>query len=129
MLEGYKDYLYGICEWLGFTEKENGMENNEYQVWTESTAIYPRDKALEYLVLGLSSEVGEVAGKVKKFIRDGIPADYKDQLNSELGDVLWYIARILAEEGITLSSCMEKNKEKLMARKAKGTLNGSGDHR
>ena len=60
------------------------------------TAIFPKDKALEYLALGMTSEAGEVAGKVKKLIRDG--ADKEDfevkklAIASEIGDVLWYCA-------------------------------------
>ena len=43
----------------------------EYQRKAAETAIFPKEKALEYLALGLTSEAGEVAGKVKKIIRDG----------------------------------------------------------
>ncbi len=44
---------------------------DEYQIWSRSTAIYPENEALQYLALGLCSEAGEVAGKIKKFIHDG----------------------------------------------------------
>ena len=47
------------------------MQLTDYQVWTRTTAIYPKEKALDYLGLGLCSEAGEVAGKLKKKIRDG----------------------------------------------------------
>ena len=39
------------------------MDFNFYQEWTATTAVYPEDKELEYLVNGLTSEAGEVAGK------------------------------------------------------------------
>ena len=42
-----------------------------YENLAGQTAIFPEDKALEYLALGMTSEAGEVAGKVKKLIRDG----------------------------------------------------------
>ena len=48
------------------------MKLNDYQVFTRTTAIYPKDKADVYLALGLASESGEVAGKLKKHIRDGV---------------------------------------------------------
>ena len=35
----------------------------------KTTAIYPKESAVEYLTLGLASEAGEVADKVKH-IRD-----------------------------------------------------------
>jgi NTP pyrophosphatase (non-canonical NTP hydrolase) len=60
---------------------------NEYQRRTAETAIYPADLAIEYLALGLVSEAGEVAGKVKKWIRD----DALDLIafRAALADVLW----------------------------------------
>ena len=48
------------------------MNINEYQDWTIQTAIYPvgtgSNLELSYLALGLTSEAGEVAGKVKRFL-------------------------------------------------------------
>ena len=38
----------------------------EYQKATAETAIYPKEKAIEYCLLGLGSEVGECQGKYKK---------------------------------------------------------------
>ena len=46
------------------------MTNDEYLQFTRTTAIYPKDRELEYLGLGLASEAGEVCGKLKKVIRD-----------------------------------------------------------
>ena len=45
---------------------------DEYQKLASQTAVYPRnrDSALMYTALGLASEAGEYAGKVKKLIRD-----------------------------------------------------------
>lgn len=105
-------------------------EFDKYQFATAETAIYPPDQALEYLALGLASEAGEVAGKVKKYIRDG-----GDRLGlsvtvaDELGDVLWYAARLADDLGFALSYVAEGNLAKLRSRKARGTLGGSGDDR
>ena len=54
--------------------KERYMSNitaTEYQRRAAETAIYPDNKALEYLTLGLAGEAGEIANKAKKLIRDG----------------------------------------------------------
>lgn len=51
------------------------MQLEAYQTATRETAIYPKEQALVYLTLGLTSEAGEVAGKVKKIIRDGGSGD------------------------------------------------------
>lgn len=53
------------------------MTFNEYQKETKKTAIYPPQYKFSYLLLGLSSEVGEVADKFKKHIRDGGDLDKK----------------------------------------------------
>lgn len=98
-----------------------------YQDFTEDTAIYPEDKALEYVALGLASEAGEFAGKVKKWIRDG-KLD-RDAVAAELGDVLWYVARAASELEVYLSDIAYDNVEKLKSRKARGVLGGSGDNR
>ena len=100
---------------------------NRYQEETRRFAIYPQKEAITYLGLGLTSEAGEVAGKLKKNIRD----DHfeLEELVSEVGDVLWYCARLLDEVGVTLSSALESNIDKLDKRKANNTLKGSGDKR
>ena len=105
---------------------------NEYQAATQKTAMYPKDKALEYLVLGLTSEAGEVAGKLKKIIRDNesvVGVHEADVICKELGDVLWYIAQIALELNATLESVAIANIEKLADRKTRGVIGGSGDSR
>lgn len=105
---------------------------NDYQRKTGDTAIYPNGQALEYLTLGLVSEAGEIAGKVKKIIRDkgGVfeAADFYDLLD-EAGDTLWYIARFVDHLGFDLSEAADRNLEKLKSRSARGVLIGSGDKR
>jgi len=104
-----------------------------YEMKAGQTAIFPKYKALEYLALGLTSEAGEVAGKVKKLIRDG--ADMEDYelkkiaIASEVGDVLWYCAMLAKEVGVPLNDIMKENLKKLHGRKVRGTLHGSGDNR
>jgi hypothetical protein len=63
-----------------------------YIQWTDTTAVYPKDREQEYLRLGLLSEVGEVAGVLKRRVRDGEVAP--DKLLAEMGDLLWYLARL-----------------------------------
>ena len=98
---------------------------DEYQRKAGETAIYPKKDALPYLSLGLVSEAGEVAGKVKKLIRDGTESD----VASEVGDVLWYCAMLATELNVSLGKLMENNLDKLYNRKKRGTLQGSGDSR
>ncbi len=102
-------------------------EFDAYQDFTDSTAIYPPEKGLEYTALGLASEAGEFAGKVKKAIRDN-QWDL-DAMAAELGDVLWYVARAAAELDYHLSDVAKDNVEKLKSRMERGKLGGSGDNR
>src|ERR1700749_1280558 len=73
---------------------------DQYQQFTEQTVVYPREtpvEALTYTSLGLTSEAREIAGKIKKVLRDRggyVDQDVRDALVHETGDVLWYVARV-----------------------------------
>lgn len=104
----------------------------DYQDMTGYTARYPSHNetmVLAYLGLGLAGEAGEVANKVKKLIRDGTPDDFKATLVDELGDVMWYLFRLIDELGCQAVDVASRNTEKLLGRMARGTLSGSGDNR
>lgn len=109
------------------------MDLNEYQELTKDTAIYPGQGetwGLLYCSLGLANESGEVAGKVKKMMRDGESLeDLRNKAISELGDTLWYLARLADELSISLDTVAKENITKLTSRKERGVLGGSGDDR
>ena len=103
-----------------------------YQLSAATTAIYPDQYKILYPALGLAGEAGEVANKVKKIVRDGpdnMPKDWRDQLASEIGDVLWYCAALATDLNLSLSTIAAQNEEKLRRRKEQDTLGGSGDNR
>ena len=89
--------------------------------------------AVVYTTIGLCEEAGEVAGKLKKLIRDkgGDVADptFRAAVAAELGDVLWYLTRVAAETGSSLEGVVRGNLDKLNGRLQRGTLQGSGDAR
>ena len=102
-------FIIGVL--LNYEEKDS-MDFNEYQEWTKSTAIYPPEEAITYTTLGLISEAGEVAGKVKKIIRDAggqVSQEQKDALKSELSDVCWYLARLSDELQIQFQDVVDLN--------------------
>lgn len=106
------------------------MKLADYQAFTRTTAIYPADRALEYLALGLASEAGEVAGVVKKWIRDGAAEDVlRDKLSAEMGDVCWYLAELCNAAGLDLAEVFAANRKKLEDRRDRGVIGGSGDLR
>ena len=77
-------------------------------------------------------EAGGVQGKIKKIIRDNggiITQEATEEIKKELGDVLWYIASMCDNLGITLKDVATGNIEKLRDRNKRGVLEGSGDNR
>lgn len=99
-----------------------------YQAQAKKTAIYPKSQKVIYPTLGLCGEVGEVAEKVKKSIRDGHDLDDL-AVAKELGDVLWYVANLAEDLGYDLSEIAQMNYEKLKSRQERNKLQGSGDDR
>lgn len=109
------------------------MNINEYQEAAVATAMYENYARVLYPTLGLCGEAGEVAEKIKKRIRDHggnmeCP-EFKRQITRELGDVLWYIANIADDLGISLAIIAQTNLDKLADRKQRDMLSGSGDDR
>jgi NTP pyrophosphatase (non-canonical NTP hydrolase) len=110
------------------------MRGNDYQEFTLETAIYPgvgsgEIGALSYCALGLVGEAGEVADKIKKLIRDGDQSVSPESIIKELSDVCWYLARLSNELGVDLEDLFAMNVRKLLDRKKRGVLGGSGDDR
>jgi NTP pyrophosphatase (non-canonical NTP hydrolase) len=109
------------------------MDFIDYQIAAIRTAVYPRSQAVIYPTLGLTNEAGEVAGKVKKVLRDGdgnfTDQERLDQIIDELGDVLWYAAVLSADLGTTLQYVAERNISKLQDRFVRGAIKGDGDKR
>ena len=111
---------------------------DRYQEAAKETAIYPDHgkctmPALAYVGLGLASEAGEIAGKIKKIMRDNngemMSVSQRGALVDELGDVLWYIAMLASELEIGLDYCATVNITKLKSRQERGVIGGSGDKR
>lgn len=108
------------------------MTLNDYQNKALSTNINQGTHVFFDRMFGLVGEAGEMADKVKKWIRDD-QANWeklnKDELASELGDVLWYVATLAESLGYDLEEVGQKNLSKLQDRKNRGALSGKGDKR
>jgi NTP pyrophosphatase (non-canonical NTP hydrolase) len=113
------------------------MDSLEYDIAAARTAIYPESGqgtllAVLYCALGLAGEAGEVAGTVKKVLRDDggeITDAARAKLRKEIGDCLWYASRLAAECGMSLDDIMRANVAKLASRQERGALAGYGDDR
>ena len=113
------------------------MNFDEYQKLTRKTDLgtSAQDSIRPgwlYYVLGIAGEAGEVVEKVKKLFRDkngNIDEEFLDFLIKEMGDCLWYQARLADSLGISFSKIAETNLKKLLRRLENGTLHGEGDNR
>ncbi len=107
------------------------MDLNTYQQETRKTAVYPpHEQKGYYPILALCGEVGELANVYKKWLRgdyegrtsDEIKASFDAKIMDELGDVMWYVARVAEDFGFTLNEVAKFNLKKLRLRKATGRL-------
>ena len=110
---------------------------DEYQNWTDEVSEYMKlDYEIEildiYPILGLAGEVGELVDKIKKNYRNRYgmwSEEFKEEIKKELGDILFYFARIAKYFGWTISEIAELNKQKLLDRKKRGVICSEGDNR
>jgi len=110
------------------------MTFDEYQKQALTTAIPYPDQLMSntILAMGVAGEAGEVIEKWKKIVayKDGaISDDDRAELGKELADVVWYIAVMAHELGLSFDDIMRQNLEKLASRKARGVQKGQGDNR
>ena len=99
-----------------------------YQQQAAKTAIYPLDKADQYLIAGLAGEVGELASIFAKHWRGDGDLNH-DHAKAELGDVLWFVAMLAEQLDTDLSTVAQGNLDKLADRAERGKLKGNGDNR
>jgi len=114
------------------------MEFNDYQEKCKETDLgnIGGRKELKpewmYYVLGMAGEMGEFQEKIKKLFRDNdgkINLNIQGELGLEMGDILWYMARLADKIGIKFDSIAEWNIEKLLSRKDRDLIHGDGDDR
>ncbi len=116
---------------------------DSYQAESLRYASYPRIRIILndgepieapwlYPLLGLCGEVGELAEKFKKLIRDdkGVMTPTRaEAIAKERSDPLWYLARLAEAAGSTLRADAQANLDKIAGRAARNTLQGDGDDR
>lgn len=104
------------------------MDLNEYQKKAFSYAI-KEARTVQYMVFGMSGEVGELASWYAKTIRDGIGSRDYDEVKKEAGDVLWFVSSLCELYGWNLSDIAQMNLDKLESRKQRDVIKGDGDNR
>ena len=104
------------------------MDINTYQTLAMTYRLPTADGL--YALLNLAAEAGEVAGLAAKRRRDGGDIEqYNNALAKELGDVLWMVAAVAADNRLSLSGICQDNLAKLESRKQRDKIQGSGDNR
>lgn len=122
------------------------MTLNDYQQQAMTTCL-PESENFAYMMLNLVGEVGEIAGKVSKYIRkgqanfegndlrlysqgdDNAAWDRESDLRKEAGDVLWHLAGLCTVMGWDLEDIARQNLSKLADRKRRGVIASEGDNR
>ncbi len=100
----------------------------EYSYWVEGKIVTRGEKRLVENTLGLVGEAGEVAEKIKKYLRDDTKVSQKEIIK-ELGDVLFYTTALANYFYSNLPEVLESNMDKLNSRAKRGVIKGSGDNR
>jgi len=108
------------------------MTFKDYQDKAVETAIYGAGNNIIYPALGLANEAGEVLGKIKKVLRDKngeFTPETNQAIGDEIGDVLWYMAALARDLNLSLEDIADRNIAKLLDRRARNVIQGSGDNR
>lgn len=118
------------------------MDMDMYQKRALNTAVFQR---VDYPLMALSEEVGEVMGKIAKYGRkNGMSAEQvilgiaqanpemlelRQQVEKEMGDVLWQWSVLASVLDMRPSAIAHENLMKLQDRQQRSVLNGEGDNR
>jgi NTP pyrophosphatase (non-canonical NTP hydrolase) len=92
---------------------------DQYVAWAASVGAgwrEPDGRAVIHDGLGLASEVGEVAGVLKTWLRDGTLG--RDRLADELGDVAFHWARLSVLTGMAPSTLLARSRAHVEWRRA-----------
>jgi len=106
------------------------MNLKEYQEFTPTTALYPKEMEDMYLSTGLAAEAGEVAGVYAKYARgDFSKTILRERVFSEVSDCMWFISQVANSLNISLEEVLDYNVKKLIDRKNRNVIKGDGDDR
>tara|TARA_R100000951_G_scaffold108976_1_gene105652 strand:+ start:27624 stop:27941 length:318 start_codon:yes stop_codon:yes gene_type:complete len=104
------------------------LDMKQYSEWVEGKVVLEGHERFVENLLGLCGEAGEVAEKAKKQLRDNAKVT-SEEIQRELGDVLFYVAALSNLYGSNLEAVAKMNLDKLNDRQSRGVLKGSGDNR
>jgi NTP pyrophosphatase (non-canonical NTP hydrolase) len=91
------------------------MEIKEYQVLAGRTRPFLDSMDNIHMLLGMTTEVGELIDTYKKNLAYGKSVDIVN-VQEEVGDILWYIVNFCTINNLDISKIMEVNIDKLSYR-------------
>lgn len=94
---------------------ESVTRDADYDIVAKRLAENTKLLRLLHAGIGMSGETGEILDILKKGMAYGKEID-RTHLKEEVGDVLWYMAIMLDELGVSFEEVMLKNAEKLRKR-------------
>jgi NTP pyrophosphatase (non-canonical NTP hydrolase) len=97
-----------------YQQEAGATDERDYSQIQERTGGEFNARLIHY-VLGVGTEAGELQDAAKKALAYNKPLD-KVNMVEEVGDVLWYLARLLTLLGSSFEEAMAKNNAKLKAR-------------
>lgn len=106
----------------------NNMHFAEYQNLARRTDMgnmISQNEAIKCWMMGLAGETGELIDIIKKHYYHNRPLN-PDEVEKELGDILWYLSMAANDLGFDLETIAAKNIEKLMKRYPNGFVHGGG---
>lgn len=110
------------------------MEFKEYADKAAGTDMTNTD-GMEYYLIGLCGEVGELANAYKKRLRGDLVQPTNEEFLNECGDILWYLSRLADKvfaadggygRGYGLEAAARMNTRKLENRFRNGSIKCQG---
>ena len=86
------------------------MDFQEYIELTRETAVYPDEYERDYVIHGLVDELGELKTTIESPSQATITymtSDHVKSIEAEMGDVLWYTARLVDHFGFDVQKFFE----------------------
>jgi NTP pyrophosphatase (non-canonical NTP hydrolase) len=97
---------------------QDHLDNVVNKTWNYAKRCESWKDHVENAVLGLAGEAGELADQHKKMFYH-TEVDHSFHLNKikhELGDICFYLAKVIELHGLTLEEVLEANRQKLASR-------------
>ena len=107
-----------------YDNEENGKVLEEYARVVNRLLAPATD--LTCCILGMVGEAGEVADEYKKQVYNGWPSNLQ-KLDTEVGDLLFYIQAYCVLRGVEMADLMCENMYKLNKRYPNGFVPGGGE--